>query len=758
MKLPSIPFLKKEEEKEYFLALILRDEKVSAIVFEQIEGKINILGEREKHFGQSIENASDEELLSTLDNVISDAESSLPENAEAQKTVFGVKDDWIEMGKIKKPYLLRLKKASDALGLIPIGFLTISEAILHVLQEEEGAPITAIFAELGEKIATISLIRASKVVEIKSSPIEESKAKTVDTLLKTTSSFDVLPSRIILLNGESSTRISHEFISHPWSKSLPFLHIPQVTLLPKGFAAKAVIAGTAWEMGFEMLDDSTLKAQTVASLEKTEGKEQKSQTPTIDKKHEEEPSKKGEFTNDFGFLKEIDILLQGESVALESPLSKEPDVTVSQEESLPQSQFAKLQEEKASLFSLFLNTGKAILSFVSRVSLPKLPSLQMGRNKFIFIPPLILLFLIGVLLFYLFTLKATVTVYLNPKIVTQSSKATILKDGSSDIAKQVLKGEAAQIALEGSSDLPVTGKKEIGEKAKGSVTIYNSDLKRGHTFPKGTGLKAPNGLAFTIDNSITVASASGDASSITSSTAKTSITASDIGKEYNLPSGTKFSVGEESSTEIIAKNDNALSGGSKKEATVVSNDDLEKLEITLIQKLSPKAEQEISSQLKESNILIPNVYETNVTSKKFDKKAGDEADKISLFAKVTFQGISVSKKELDDFSSELITKNKPSDLVISEKGIETQIKDAKQQKNKNIEAQIVAKALFLTKLNNENVQNNIKGKSFEEAKGFLKTFPQFADAVIELSPSLPLLPKRLPQVGKNIKIEVKINE
>jgi len=58
MKLPfSLKFDKKKPE--LFLVLVLRDEKVNAVVFEEQIGKANILGEQEEYFQDSIDRITD---------------------------------------------------------------------------------------------------------------------------------------------------------------------------------------------------------------------------------------------------------------------------------------------------------------------------------------------------------------------------------------------------------------------------------------------------------------------------------------------------------------------------------------------------------------------------------------------------------------------------------------------------------------------------------------------------------------------------
>ena len=220
-----LPFFNDTKEKsEYYLALLLLDERVSAVILESTEGKIKVINRQEEFFPSSIESVSNEEFVATIDKAISTAEEMLPPNIETHKAVFGVKENWIEdeTKKIKKDYLANLKKMCGALNLSPIGFMGISEAIAHFLQEEEGAPLSAIFVELGKEYANISLYRGGKVLEKTNGPLEGSAPSTVDKLLRNLT-VPVLPARIILFHGEKGEKLSQQFISYQWS-ALPSTH------------------------------------------------------------------------------------------------------------------------------------------------------------------------------------------------------------------------------------------------------------------------------------------------------------------------------------------------------------------------------------------------------------------------------------------------------------------------------------------------------------------------------------------------------
>src|SRR4030066_2132711 len=167
MKLPELHLFDKKEKPQYFLAFILRDEKAIAVIFQELYQKAKIIGKGEEHFTSSVEEATDEEFLDVCDKAISKAEDVLPPGVEPQKTIFGLKDEWISEEKIKKEYLEKLKKLSSELGLTPIGFLQTSEAILNLLKNEEGAPVTAILVEFLKDFVIVSVVKAGKVVESK---------------------------------------------------------------------------------------------------------------------------------------------------------------------------------------------------------------------------------------------------------------------------------------------------------------------------------------------------------------------------------------------------------------------------------------------------------------------------------------------------------------------------------------------------------------------------------------------------------------
>ena len=204
MGLPfKLPFFKNTPEEGYYLAIVLRDEKISALIFKEHSGKITIVSKVEENLIEILEKTPLDELVSILDKVISHAETRLPADIEIKNTVFGVKDSWVIEKKINKDYLAKLKHICSELDLTPIGFIVLPEAIAHLIRQEEGAPATALLTEIGKFGVTVSLFKAGKLIETKTKPITSSPMHAVDEVLKEFENVEILPSRMILFHATS---------------------------------------------------------------------------------------------------------------------------------------------------------------------------------------------------------------------------------------------------------------------------------------------------------------------------------------------------------------------------------------------------------------------------------------------------------------------------------------------------------------------------------------------------------------------------
>ncbi|PIR80000.1 MAG: hypothetical protein COU25_02525 [Candidatus Levybacteria bacterium CG10_big_fil_rev_8_21_14_0_10_35_13] len=774
MKLNALPFLDKKENKDYFLSLILRNEKAKAVIFEKSGNTIKYINDAEEDFENTIEDATTEEFLNVLDKAITSAESALPQNIETHKTLLALKQSWIEDNKIKKEYLEKLKKAGEELSLDPIGFLVFSESIVNLIQKEEGAPVSAILAEFGKKYLTVTLVRNGKIREVRSSEIHESASFTVDTILKHLQTPEVLPSRIILLEEEEDG-LTQEFIGHSWSKSLPFLHLPQIVSLPQEAEVKAVLLGASTQMGANLIFDIKKPAMYEKEKESEEfidKKDLETDEKIIKENGLGEDEKKGnveyigkdssmEF---FGF--------SGGDVAKSKPSKEELKDEEKETEKFSEKEMeehfeeipedVKLKEEQrrgpqvAGIMVL-----EKIKIFLSRL-LVYLKKMDFGailanlkglgpKNLAILGSAGIVILL---LLFYLFVFQtsAQITINQTPKIEEKSTTAVFSPNESTNVDGRIISAEIISIDKEGSVTTNATGKKDVGTKAKGTVTIFNNDTDS-VTLSAGTVITASNGQKFTLDGAVSVASASGDIFSGTKpGTKNANVTAEEIGTEANVPSDTKFTVG--TSKTIAGKNDNAFSGGSKKSVTVVSDNDIDKLRSDLPKSLEQKAKEQLRGQISGDKTAIENYINTDFSGESFDKKAGDEAKQVTLKATVTFDFVAYNKSDMHSLALKLF---EGGNYNIDKNKLEVSAKDVEVEKDEDVSAKINIKAGLFAKINTNDLAKQIAGQSVTKVKNSLGNLENVSNVDIKVSPSLPFISGSLPKNPDKIKFTVSAN-
>ncbi len=761
MNLPKLPFLEKKNKSEFFLSLVLRDEKASAVVFQEIDGKINVVGEHVVNFKTSVEDASEEELLDAIDKAVSTAEKNLPPDMESHKTIFGVKQDWIIDGKIKPAYLTKLKKISDELEFKPMGFLVIPEAIAHLLQKEEGAPVTAILAEIGQKNVTLSLIRAGKIVEAKGAAIGDSLVATVETVLKHFS-VENLPPRIILFDSGRED-VQQKFITHKWSQSLHFLHLPQVSVLPANFDARAVLSGAATQMGFEIFEAS------LTDVENSNTKHIRAAVPIV----EEEPDRTlAEAASEFGFVggdvkdtkaeakTEKDLLETTEELEIEDtePVKDIPKTAVMDNIS-PADQFREIPEEvkinSAEKKPLPINAAlmmSGIMGFIKKVHPGKILKGANGSRKKLIIGIIPLAIILLFLYIYLFGRSATVTLGIDAREEDEEVNVTFSESEATSASDNVINAEFITVTADGKKSIATTGKKEIGDKAKGTVTLFNSNTS-GVTIPTGTVITSPNDLKFVTDKAVTIASASGDIFSGTEpGKADVTVTAEKFGTSQNLPSNTKFTV--EGSSSVAAKNDKAFSGGTKKEVKVVAKKDQDKLLAELQKDLETEAKEQIQKKAENGSVVLPNFISVEYDKKTFSKDVDDEATEISLTGTISYKGVSYKEEDILKFAKDKLETS--SDLEVDKDSIEASAANLKAKGN-NATGKLTIKANLVPKIDSKEIAKEIKGKSTKDAIEKLNEIDEVNKVDIKLFPPIPFLPQRIPFSSGKIKIMTEKN-
>lgn len=333
--------------------------------------------------------------------------------------------------------------------------------------------------------------------------------------------------------------------------------------------------------------------------------------------------------------------------------------------------------------------------------------------------------------------KANLTIYLPSQ--------TIKKEIDQSVDYKV-----ASISADFSETVATTGKKEIGEKAKGTVTIHNFDDQE-KVFSKGTLIEA-SGIKFILDNEIKVASATLAADGSAKLPGKSNITviSQNIGPEGNLSKGTRFKVADLPTTTYFAINESALAGGTKKEIRTISLSDINNLEKTILDKAKKSSK---IPDLSKEEAAISNLSETDFLSEKFSKEVGEEGDKVTLTAKTKTTYYVYNKSLLSDLLLKELKAEIKSGYLVEKKNLAYRITESEINKKK-IDLKIDVTAKAIPEVNQNEITKKVVGKNQAQLETILKSNFKIEGYDIVIDEPISPLKKYLPIFYKNISLNI----
>lgn len=726
MKLPELPFLKKKAAEEFYIALLFKPKNVISVLLNNKEGNLSILST--KSVSLDLDSASTEDMISACDEAISSIELSLDDGEKLEKTIFSVPYSWTQdNGEIKKERLAQLKKLSVELALKPMGFIITIEALIKYFQDKEGVPLTAIFVEETQNKVFLYLVKGGNIVEVQSGEIAEEVEKAVEHTLKKVENFDKLPPKMILLYHDDIEARQQNFLNFPWNKDLPFMHLPQISLMEKGFENEAVVDAIASQMNVNLSDKVEVAGAEIIGGEASE------------------------IANDketFGFMKERDTaFIQEEYENEKNDDVKINDSSQKRKENVESEDFSEESPIGAITASVMSLPGRLVSVTRGGIRMP-------SRLRSLFIPiAAVAIFLVFMIAYFLFFLRADVVVFLKGEVVKDEVVVNLSEEDDTSYSEKILRIDAIEQEVSGKVSKETTGVEEVGESAKGEVTILSS-LSQTSTIDKGTVLTSSNGLNFTLDDNVNIASSSG-VSDIKSVKAK--VTAEAIGKEYNLPSGTKFSVEGYSSTSVEAKNDVAFAGGTKEEKKIVAEEDLSSLEDSLIEDLFENAVSAAREKVGDDEEIISVLLDSSIEEENYSADAGDEASSINLEATVKYTLGVYKKEEAEKFINDARGGEAPEGLVISEEDSQISLNEIDQTGDR-ISGKLVYEVLYRPDTKLDNLSNEVKGKTVNGAIEYVKSLEGVSDASVVFKNKLPLLPSILPVNGNHIEVKLEFEK
>ncbi len=751
-----IPFGKKEEQLEYYFALNIGNEELTAALW-TIEGKqLKIL-----------ETASDKYLstseIAVVADKLLDAVLGIRE-IEPQKILFGVPSSWLRDDNLKDEFLKILRGLVKELELTPMAYVASANALIHLLEKLEGVPTTAILAGFEPSHLTVAVVRAGKLDGVKVVQRGEISGSDLEKALLTFTSIETLPSKILIFDSNANLdKLKTQLLSFSWMSKLSFLHFPKIEVLSQDTEIKSVCLAGASELNVNVVyTDQPIKKsvgkQSDLSSEEEEinelddhkvGKaagDQETKDSEILKTDSDDIPVEGD---NFGFVvgdvstqtsEDLDVAKDeySEENFKDSDIL-EKDLSISEEPGLLETE--DFEEDVEPSFQIPEKTHSKKFNLTN--FFPK----KIVKSPILFIT---IALIITIIAGYIFIPKAVVKIFVEPKILEKD--AQVIADPAQktvDENAKVIPGQVTIVEVSGSAQDSATGQRQIGDPAKGTVKVINN-TNQSQSFSRGSTITSSSGEKFTLDTTVNIASTS--AVSESKSTATVNVTAVNIGADGNLPSGTQFNLTGGSSQVAVVSEGN-FSGGTSKQVTVVSSDDQKRLLAKLSSDLRLQAQQQLQGKLVGKKILQEALSE-EILKKSYNKNISDQASNFSLSMSARYKGTAFDDADLRLIVSKLVTTQVPDQFQLDLSDTETQADVSKLDKDGKLFFLARFKAKLIPKIDMEKVKNQIKGKTPLEAAETVKGMENVLGSDISIKPVLPAFLQRLPFLTKNITIEV----
>jgi len=381
------------------------------------------------------------------------------------------------------------------------------------------------------------------------------------------------------------------------------------------------------------------------------------------------------------------------------------------------------------------------------------PLLKRPYLLFVFIG---LSLLMAGLVVYLILPRAEILI--SPKTETVSFELSV--KGSKNISKidpvlNKIPVQLIRIEKTVERDFKATGEKQLNEKARGIITVYNEYSSSPQTLVATTRFLAENGKLFRINKTVVVPGAKVEEGKIAASAIDIEVEADQPGEEYNIGPA-KFTIpglqGTVKYAGFYGRSKAPMTNGSKELVKVVSAKDLEKAEELLTEEAKTSIQQALQEQMPSDLKLIEGALLEKITEKSSSPGLEAKAERFVFKVNIVGQALLFNEAHLKDLvnlnlaaeiSQDKIPLSQTQQIVWDKPIIDWD----KTEVNLNLDIQ----EQTAWQINIDDLIENLAGKSEIEVRKYLANQPEIKEAKVAFR---PFWVKRVPKEKSKIKITV----
>ncbi|MBI2465833.1 MAG: hypothetical protein HYV66_01215 [Candidatus Sungbacteria bacterium] len=351
--------------------------------------------------------------------------------------------------------------------------------------------------------------------------------------------------------------------------------------------------------------------------------------------------------------------------------------------------------------------------------------------------------------------RADVTIYPSREIKVTAVDVLISSENSvSDFSKGIISGELLTLEKSETGEFSATGIKDVSEKAKGKITVYNTYSSQPQNLIVSR-FQTEDGKIFWTTKSLTVPGAVIKDGQTTPGQIGADVVAAEPGETYNIGPA-KFTMpalkGTPKGEKIYAVSEVAMAGGKTGRSSVVSADDITKASGELKDKLKPQFN-DFKTNLPNDFQFWPEAYNEELADSSTSPELGVSAEKFKASIKMVARAVVFKTKNLDDYINQelFLTLNEDKMLLTLSKEISFLKPPVVDYQKGTVLASLSVKYDVIDKLDTESFTKEILNKQEKEIKRIFSVYKNIDRVEVKLS---PFWVRTLPSNPERVKIKI----
>ena len=371
-----------------------------------------------------------------------------------------------------------------------------------------------------------------------------------------------------------------------------------------------------------------------------------------------------------------------------------------------------------------------------------------SKRKFVFksigmsVGIIICIALAGLIVFELYLHKVTL------KISVPTESFAIKQALSAIPVSKVVEEKNVDVSVD------TTGKKEVGERSKGSVISASFDDKEA-SFSAGTQLYLDDSV-YKLDAEVVLPPSTIDTSSGTKQASKKTVAASAtfIGTDGNISKGKQFAVEDYPSSLYYGLSEADFTGGTQQTVSVVAEEDIEKLNV-LVKVRAKETSESAKAGTSGDSVTLDDISTVDMSELTYSSDVGEVASAVRAEGSVKAVLYTIEKSSLVEILQKAVHEEKGKNFQFLNADIKYSFSDVKLATDEQTSELNLATTIDIFKsLDIPTIKNSIRLKLNTQASKILTDKYKVSGVQFVYNPVLPLFQLFIPYRTENIELEI----